>query len=84
LPEELLDELDEVLNEAPRQRRPWALWLLLIPAASVLYPPLYSHRTPAIAGIPFFVWYQIVAVVFGGVVTGVVYLLRGSERTLAP
>jgi hypothetical protein len=45
---------------------------------------LYSHRTPAIAGIPFFVWYQIVAVVFGGVVTGVVYLLRGSERTLAP
>jgi hypothetical protein len=69
---DLLDELAE--EEQPRRR--WALWLLLIPAASVLYPPLYSHRTPSIGGVPFFVWYQIAAVVFGGVVTGVVYLLQ--------
>ncbi|HEY2073629.1 MAG TPA: DUF3311 domain-containing protein [Gaiellaceae bacterium] len=72
MPEQLLDELDA----EPKQPRPWALWLLLIPAASVLYPPLYSHRTPTIAGVPFFVWYQILAVIFGGVVTGIVYLLR--------
>lgn len=73
---ELLDELDDLQSSEPPQRRSWALWLLLLPAVSVLYPPLYSHRTPTIAGVPFFVWYQIVAVVFGGAVTGVVYLLR--------
>lgn len=69
------DLLDELAEEEPPRRR-WALWLLLMPAASVLYPPLYSHRTPTISGIPFFVWYQMAAVVFGGVVTGVVYLLQ--------
>jgi hypothetical protein len=61
-------------------RRPWALWLLLIPVATIVYPPLYNHRHPIVAGLPFFVWYQLVAVAFGGVVTGVVYLLRGTER----
>ena len=73
---ELLDDLDDLQASEPRRRRSWALWLLLIPAVSVLYPPLYSHRTPTLAGVPFFVWYQMVAVVFGGVVTGVVYLLQ--------
>jgi hypothetical protein len=33
--------------------------------------------------VPFFVWYQFAAVVFGGLVTGVVYLLRGTEGKLA-
>jgi Protein of unknown function (DUF3311) len=76
---EVLDELDEILATEPQQHRPWALWLLLVPAATVLYPPLYSYRSPALGGVPFFVWYQIAAVVFGGVVTGIVYLLRGAE-----
>ena len=66
-----------------RQRRPWALLLLLLPVAAVVYPPLYNRRDPSLAGVPFFVWYQLAAVVFGGVVTGVVYLLRGTERTLS-
>jgi hypothetical protein len=54
---------------------------LLLPVAAVVYPPLYDRDHPAIAGVPFFVWYQLAAVVFGGVVTGVVYLLRGAERS---
>ncbi|MBV8080837.1 MAG: DUF3311 domain-containing protein [Actinobacteria bacterium] len=62
-----------------RRRRRWSLLLLLLPVAAVLYPPLYDRRNPAIAGIPFFVWYQIAAVVFGAVVTGIVYLLRSPE-----
>ncbi len=64
-------------HEAKQGRR-WALLLLLLPVAAVIYPPLYDHRHPSLAGIPFFVWYQLAAVVFGGVVTGVVYLLRGG------
>ena len=55
--------------------------LLLLPIAAVIYPPLYNHRDPALGGIPFFVWYQLIAVVFGGVVTGAVYLLMTDRHT---
>lgn len=78
-----LDELAEIEAGEGRQRRPWAMLLLLVPLAAILYPPLYSRDKPEIAGIPFFVWYQLAAVAFGGVVTGIVYVLRGTERTLS-
>jgi hypothetical protein len=52
--------------------------------AAVAYPPLYSRTDPKIGGVPFFVWYLILAVVFGGCVTGVVYALRGTERSVLP
>ncbi len=71
------------MGHAPTQRRRWALLLFLLPLAAVLYPPLYDRRDPTLGGIPFFVWYQLAAVVFGGVVTGVVYLLRGTESSLS-
>jgi hypothetical protein len=69
--------------EARPQGRRWAFLLLLLPIASIVYPPLYDHRHPALAGVPFFVWYQFVAVIFGGLVTGIVYVLRGTERSLS-
>jgi hypothetical protein len=76
----LLDELAE-LEAAEAHRRPWALLLLLLPLLAVVYPPLYDHDHPAFVGLPFFVWYQIIAVAFGGLVTGIVYLLRvGPHR----
>lgn len=71
------------MGQARAQGRRWALLLFLLPLAAVLYPPLYDRRSPTLGGIPFFVWYQLVAVVFGGVVTGLVYLLRGTEKSLA-
>jgi Protein of unknown function (DUF3311) len=76
---ELLDELAELEAREVHHVRPWAMLLLLIPIAAIIYPPLYSHDKPTLGGIPFFVWYQLVAVAFGGVVTAVVYVLRGSE-----
>lgn len=79
---EALEELAELEAEEPRQRRPRALWLLLVPVAAVVYPPLYNHDSPSIGGLPFFVWYQLAAVAFGGIVTGIVYLVRGTERSL--
>jgi len=74
-----LDELAAIEASEPRRGRRWALWLLLLPIAAIVYPPLYNHRTPDLAGVPFFVWYQMLAVVFGGAVTGLVYWLRGRE-----
>lgn len=77
-----LDELDELAARGPRQRRTWALWLFLLPLASVIVPSLYNHIHPTILGVPFFVWYQLAAVVFGAVVSGSIYILRGTERRL--
>ena len=59
-------------------RRRWALLLLLVPVLAVLITPLYNRRDPAIAGVPFFVWYQFAAVLLGGAATGLVYHLRGE------
>jgi hypothetical protein len=67
----------------PAQRRPWAFTLLALPIAAVVVPVVYNRIQPSIGGVPFFVWYQFAAVVFGGLVTGVVYLLRGTEGKLA-
>jgi Protein of unknown function (DUF3311) len=74
--------IQEDVEQRPEGRR-WALLLLLLPIASIVWPPLYDHRRPTLIGIPFFVWYQFAAVLFGGVVTGVVYLLRGTERSVS-
>ena len=80
--EGLLDELAELETHEVHHKRPWAMWLLLIPIATIIYPPLYSHDKPELVGVPFFVWYQMAAVVFGGVVTAIVYILRGAEGKL--
>jgi len=77
-----LEELAELEAHEVHHTRPWAMWLLLIPLATIIYPPLYSRDRPTIGGVPFFVWYQLAAVVFGGVVTGIVYALRGAEGKL--
>jgi uncharacterized protein DUF3311 len=86
LPDERVSAFDAIVAleaAAPRRRRPWAVWLLVVPVLAVLVPPLYARDHPNVAGIPFFVWYQIVAVVFGGGVTGLVYVLRGTEGSFA-
>jgi hypothetical protein len=76
------DELEQLESTDAPQRRTWSLWLLLVPMLAIAYPPLYSRTDPTLGGVPFFVWYLIVAVVFGGVVTGAVYALRGHETSV--
>jgi hypothetical protein len=58
--------------EPPATARRW-YWLLLLPFLALLYPPLYSHLTPRIFGIPFFYWYQAVWLVITAAITTVVY-----------
>ena len=55
-----------------RAARRW-YWLLLIPFLELLYPPLYSHLTPRIFGIPFFYWYQAVWLIVTAAITTFVY-----------
>jgi hypothetical protein len=78
-----LDELALIERTECHQKRPWAFALLLLPLATIIYPPLYDHHDPIVGGIPFFVWYQLLAVAFGGLVTAFVYFLRGTERSVA-
>jgi len=54
-----------------RSRRLW-YWLLLIPAAATAFPALYTDG-PALFGMPFFYWYQIVWSLLTGAVIGIVY-----------
>ena len=48
-------------------------WLLLLPAAGLLFPAIYSRATPALFGFPFFYWYQFAWVILASVLMGLVY-----------
>jgi len=54
-------------------RRHW-YWLLLVPLAGLLVPPLYNSADPTLIGIPFFYWYQLLWVPIGVAVTALVYV----------
>jgi len=53
-------------------KRRW-YWLLLVPFAATLFPPLYAHAAPALFGFPFFYWYQILWIVISALIVWVVY-----------
>jgi hypothetical protein len=58
-------------------RNNWALALLLIPFVALLVPQLYADLDPRFLGMSFFLWYQMLWVIIGSVITAVVYKLRG-------
>ncbi len=54
------------------------VWLLLlIPFAAVAWVPFYNRATPALFGIPFYNWYQLLCVPLTSLLTYLDY------RTLA-
>ncbi|HEY6325759.1 MAG TPA: DUF3311 domain-containing protein [Candidatus Cybelea sp.] len=59
------------------RRRGWYL-LLILPFIGTLLPPLYNHSAPALAGLPFFYWYQLAWVVVTPVLLGIVVLFTGE------
>jgi hypothetical protein len=59
------------------ERRPGSrLWylLLLIPYAAMLWVPSYDRIEPALGGVPFFYWYQLLWILLGAGLTLFVYL----------
>ncbi len=56
-----------------RKGRSWLLLLLLIPYIVLLWPPFYNFRDPALIGIPFFYWFQLLWIVITAVLTALVY-----------
>lgn len=63
------------MNDQRDKPSGWNWWYLLfiVQFASVLWPPLYNHAEPYWIGIPFFYWYQLLAVLIGAVLTAIVY-----------
>lgn len=55
-------------------------WLLLVPLLGTLIPPLYNREDPALFGLPFFYWYQLVWVPIGVLVTVIVYRRTRGDR----
>jgi hypothetical protein len=58
----------------PRRRQRAGSWLLLaVPLIGTLSLPIYNMRSPELAGIPFFYWYQLMWVPLSVVCTTIVY-----------
>ena len=51
----------------------WARLLLLIPFIAVLWVPFYNSADPMLYGVPFFYWYQLLWIILGAVIIGIVY-----------
>jgi hypothetical protein len=67
-------------QSAPARRGRWARILLIVPFVALLFPTLYAHADPRLAGIPFFIWYQFLWVIVGVIITGLVYVIdRGGD-----
>jgi hypothetical protein len=68
------------MEEGARRARRW-YWLLVIPLAGTLIPPIYNVQDPTFIGLPFFYWYQLLWVPISVGVTLAVYRLTArSER----
>ena len=57
----------------------WNL-LLLIPLFGTLIPSVYNKKTPELAGIPFFYWYQMAWIGVSVAITYLVYRVTRGER----
>jgi hypothetical protein len=62
-----------------RSDRSPALWLLLIPLLTLVYPPLYNRLDPHLFGIPLFYWYQLAMIGVGVICTLLVYRLTQAR-----
>lgn len=67
------DSRAETTPRAERSDHSPLNWLLLVPLAATLFPPLYNREDPRLFDIPFFYWYQLAAIAIGVTCTLLVY-----------
>jgi len=58
--------------------RPWYA-LLILPFVGTLIPAFYNHARPALFGIPFFYWYQLLWVPLTAALLGLVVALTQEK-----
>jgi hypothetical protein len=54
----------------------WARLLLIVPFVAALWVPYYNSVDPALAGVPFFYWYQLLWVILSAAIVALVYRLE--------
>ena len=64
-------------SPGPKAKSGWYV-LLLLQFVLALCVPFYNKAEPALAGVPFFYWYQLLMIVVGAILTAVVYFV--TER----
>jgi hypothetical protein len=67
----------------PIESTPWAQLskaLLLLPFVALISVPIYNRVTPAVFGVPFFYWYQLLWIALSALAVGIVYRVEQSRR----
>jgi len=54
--------------------------LLRVPFFALIIVPIYNRVTPAMFGVPFFYWYQLLWTALSALAVGIVYLVEESRR----
>jgi uncharacterized protein DUF3311 len=65
-------DMDDAKATRRRGWRGW-YWLFVVEFAISLWPPFFNRIEPTWIGIPFFYWYQLLAVVICAALTAIVY-----------
>jgi hypothetical protein len=67
--------LGEAMAGLSKKGRAWSWWylLLLVQFVAMLWPPFYNRVEPYWVGLPFFYWYQLLWIIIGAALTGIVY-----------
>lgn len=66
--------------QSQRRRPRPVMVLLLVPLVAVLVPEFYNFASPAIGGMPFFYWYQLLWIGLVAVCTSIVYIGTRGHR----
>jgi hypothetical protein len=64
----------------PRARFRVVHLLLILPFIALLWVPFYDRAEPALAGIPFYYWYQMLWIFLGALVLLPVYLAEERDN----
>ncbi len=64
------------MNTPPPRSERWSWWYLLfvLQFVIVLWVPLFNKASPALLGLPFFYWFQLLCVLFAAVFNAMIYL----------
>ncbi len=64
------------MNTPPSQAERWSWWYLLfvVQFLVVLWVPFYNKAEPALFGLPFFYWFQLLCVLLAAVFNASIYL----------
>ena len=68
--------------EQPGKRGHWSWWylLLLVQLLVIVLVPYYNVAEPALSGIPFFYWFQLLMILVGAALTAIVYFATEKDE----